>query len=100
LQRASARHSGRDLERRRDAGLVEGGNGGLGGGVRTECEPGWMRDCYGGPSSTANVGACVVGSERCNDDGSDWDACMEEVLSAMELPTPQGETPVDEDCNR
>ena len=46
------------------------------------------------------VGACVVGSERCNDDGSDWDACMEEVLSAMELPTPQGETPVDEDCNR
>lgn len=82
-----------------DAGMGDGGNGGLGGGVGTECEPGLMRDCYSGPPGTANVGACMVGSEQCNDDGSDWGACIGEVLPSMELPTPQGETPVDEDCD-
>jgi hypothetical protein len=58
-----------------------------------------MRDCYGGPPGTANVGACTVGSEQCNDGGSDWGACVGEALPSMELPTPQGETPVDEDCD-
>jgi len=83
-----------------DAGMGDGGNGGLGGSVGIECEPGSMRDCYGGPPGTANVGACMVGSEQCNDEGSDWDACVGEVLPSMELPTPEGETPVDEDCDR
>jgi hypothetical protein len=82
-----------------DAGMGAGGNGGLGGGVGIECEPGSMRDCYGGPPGTANVGACTVGSEQCNDGGSDWGACVGEALPSMELPTPQGETPVDEDCD-
>jgi len=82
-----------------DAGVGDGGNGGLGGSVGTECEAGSMRDCYRGPPGTEDVGACTGGSERCNDDGSDWDACMGEVLPSMELPTPQGEVPVDEDCD-
>ena len=82
-----------------DAGMGDGGNGGLGGSVGIECEPGSMRDCYGGPPGTENVGACTVGSEQCNDDGSDWAGCVGEVLPSMELPTPQGETPVDEDCD-
>jgi len=82
-----------------DAGMGEGGDGGLGGSVGTECEPGSMRDCYGGPPGTANVGACMVGSEQCNDEGGDWGACIGEILPSIELPTPQGETPVDEDCD-
>jgi len=82
-----------------DAGMGEGGSGGLGGGVGTLCEPGSMRDCYDGPLGTANVGACTVGSERCDDEGSDWGACIGEVLPSMEVRTAQGETPVDEDCD-
>ena len=78
-------------------GLGVGGGGGVGGG--DECEPGLMRDCYGGPSGTANVGACTVGSERCNDAGSAFGPCIGEVLPGVEVPTPQGETPVDEDCD-
>jgi hypothetical protein len=79
--------------------MGDGGNGGLGGSIGIECEPGSMRDCYGGPPGTENVGACTVGSEQCNGDGSDWAGCVGEVLPSMELPTPQGETPVDEDCD-
>lgn len=82
-----------------DAGMGDGGQGGFGGDVGTQCEPGSTRDCYAGPPGTANVGACTVGSERCDDAGSDWGACVGEVLPSMEVPTPQGETPVDEDCD-
>lgn len=82
-----------------DAGVGGGGSGGAGGGLDTECEPGLMRDCYGGPPGTANVGACTVGSERCNDEGSAFGPCIGEVLPGDEVPTPQGETPVDEDCD-
>jgi len=82
-----------------DAGMGDGGNGGLGGDVGTRCEPGSTRDCYAGAPGTENVGVCMVGAEQCNAEGSDWGACVGEVLPSMELPTPQGETPVDEDCD-
>ncbi len=82
-----------------DAGMGDGGNGGLGGAVGTECEPRFMRDCYSGPPGTANVGACTVGSEECNDEGSAFGACIGEVLPGAEVPTPEGEAPVDEDCD-
>lgn len=85
-----------------DAGMGDGGNGGLGGlggHVGGQCEPGSTRDCYAGPPGTLNVGACTVGAEQCNAEGSDWGACIGEVLPSMELPTAQGETPVDEDCD-
>jgi hypothetical protein len=82
-----------------DAGMGDGGNGGLGGAVGTECEPGFMRDCYSGPPGTENVGACKVGSEECNDEGSAFGPCIGAVLPGVEVPTPDGETPVDEDCD-
>lgn len=82
-----------------DAGMGDAGTGGFGGGVGTQCEPAMMRDCYSGPPGTANVGACTIGSEECNDEGSAFGACIGEVLPETEVPTQQGETPVDEDCD-
>jgi len=83
-----------------DAGVGgDGGAGGAGGVTGTECEPGTIRDCYGGPPGTADVGACTIGSEQCNDEGSDWGPCIGEVVPSAELPTPPGGTPVDEDCD-
>jgi hypothetical protein len=84
-------------------GLGGGGNGGEGGvagvGGMAECNPGSMRDCYSGPPGTANVGACTVGSETCNAEGTGYGACEGEVLPGDEVPTPPGGTPADEDCD-
>jgi hypothetical protein len=84
-------------------GLGGGGNGGEGGaagvGGMAECTPGSMRDCYSGPPGTANVGACTVGSETCNAEGTGYGACEGEVLPSDEVPTPPGGTSADEDCD-
>ena len=80
-----------------------GGGGGVGGaagnGGMTACDPGSIRDCYTGPLGTENVGACMVGSEMCNVEGTGYGACGGEVLPSDEVPTLPGETPVDEDCD-
>lgn len=73
------------------------GNGGVGG--MTACTPGTMRDCYTGPPGTAGVGACTVGSETCNAEGTGYGACDGEILPSDEVPTQMGEIAVDEDCD-
>jgi len=78
-----------------DVGVGGGGSGG----VTADCESGSMRTCYGGPPGTANVGACTTGLETCNDQGTGWGACVGSVLPASEVPTPPGQTPIDEDCD-
>lgn len=75
------------------------GSGGIGGGVGTECDPGMERDCYTGPPGTVNVGACMSGLETCNAEGTDWGACLGEVVPDMEVPTEPDQMPVDEDCD-
>ncbi len=75
------------------------GVGGNGGSEPSACEPGSPRDCYTGPPGTANIGACVVGVETCNEEGTAFGPCENEVVPSMELPTPPGGTPVDEDCD-
>jgi len=75
------------------------GNGGIGGSLGTECDPGMERDCYTGPPGTVNVGACTIGLETCNGEGTDWGACLGEVIPAEEVPTEPDQTPVDEDCD-
>ena len=83
-----------------DAGIGgSAGEGGAGGTTGTECQPEMMRDCYSGPPGTANIGACTVGSETCNEQGSDWGECIGEVLPSAEVPTEPGEDEVDEDCD-
>ncbi len=83
-----------------------GGVGGLGGsagdggvGGMQACTPGMPRDCYSGPPGTANVGACMVGTETCNEEGTSYGACEGEVVPSDEVPTAPGETPEDEDCD-
>lgn len=60
-------------------------SGGEGGGT-AGCEPGEVVSCYNGPPETEGVGDCVAGTTTCNDDGSGFGACENEV------------TPVDEIC--
>lgn len=76
-----------------------GGVGGVGGSADADCDPGSVRDCYSGPPGTENVGACTVGSETCNDEGTAWGGCVGQVLPSSEVPTEPGQTPVDEDCD-
>ncbi|MDH3624429.1 MAG: hypothetical protein OES69_08440 [Myxococcales bacterium] len=80
-------------------GVDGGGNGGVGGSSTTDCDPGSMRDCYTGPAGTETMGACTIGSETCNAEGTDWGACIGEVVPTPEVDTPPGQTPVDEDCD-
>lgn len=85
------------------AGIGGGGTGGMGGhggvGGMTACTPSSMRDCYTGPPGTANVGACTIGTETCNLEGTGYGPCDGEIVPSDEVPTQPGETPVDEDCD-
>jgi len=59
------------------------------------CTPNDSRSCYGGPEGTAGVGECKAGTQACNPAGTEWSACMGEVL-------PQAENcanTVDDNCN-
>jgi hypothetical protein len=80
-------------------GMEDGGNGGGGGAMFADCDPGSTCDCYSGAPGTANVGACKIGSETCNDEGSGWGECAGEVVPAVELVTGPREPMVDEDCD-
>ncbi|MFO0628301.1 MAG: MopE-related protein [Polyangiales bacterium] len=62
------------------------------------CRAGEMRGCYGGPSGTRGVGACVDGSQRCFPGpgavGSAWGDCSGEVGPGVEACDG-----VDNDCD-
>ena len=73
--------------------------GGFGGSLGGECEPGTTQDCYTGPPGTVNVGACSTGIETCNEEGTGFGPCEDEVVPTVEMATAPGETPVDEDCD-
>ena len=38
-------------------------------------------------------------TETCNGEGTGFGPCEDEVVPGMEIPTPPGGTPVDEDCD-
>ena len=59
------------------------------------CAPGSTASCYSGPAGTAGVGSCVAGTKQCNSMGTDWGACVGEVLPAQESCL----TPWDDNCN-
>lgn len=59
-----------------------------------ECDPGELRECYTGDMAVAGIGACVRGSQDCDEFGK-WSAiCQGEVLPSDE--TCDGE---DNDCD-
>ena len=68
------------------------GTGGAGG---SECAPGTVAPCYGGPEGTEGVGLCKTGEQICNPDGMSYGPCAGEVLPAAENCT----NPSDEDCD-
>ncbi len=61
----------------------------------TFCTPGSQQPCYSGPSGTEGVGACVGGTETCNEQGTAFGPCEGEVLPSVETCA----TPVDDDCD-
>jgi hypothetical protein len=52
------------------------------------CRPGATQGCYTGPSGTSGVGACHVGTQRCDSGaggiGSAWSACTGQTLPSAE----------------
>jgi hypothetical protein len=65
------------------------------GGPGCACVPGSIKACYDGPAGTENVGACLGGAATCNDQGTNYGACVGEVLPAPETCL----TTFDDDCN-
>jgi hypothetical protein len=59
------------------------------------CEMGDLQSCYGGPSGTVYVGACLPGTQTCGVDGR-FGPCMGEVRPAPETCLNLGE---DTDCD-
>jgi hypothetical protein len=57
------------------------------------CVNGQVRNVYGGPAGTANVGACAVGTQTCTDGA--WGAATGEVQPTLEVC----DGSVDEDCD-
>ena len=49
------------------------------------CDPGSMQACYTGTAGTADVGACVSGTQVCNDEGTGWGPCENQVLPVLEI---------------
>ncbi|MEZ4311500.1 MAG: hypothetical protein R3F14_25985, partial [Polyangiaceae bacterium] len=71
-----------------------GGTGGTGGGMI--CTPGESVDCYEGPNGTEGVGVCKKGQQKCNLEGTGFDACKGQTLPGnFEDCT----TPEDDDCD-
>lgn len=62
-----------------------------------DCRTDEERSCYTGPPRTAGVGLCSAGVEQCvaTADGSEWGACVGEVLPREEICDGVG----DEDCD-
>jgi hypothetical protein len=59
------------------------------------CIPDATYDCYDGPPDTADVGACVTGSQVCNGEGNVLGPCLGQVVPGHETCGAAG----DEDCN-
>ncbi|MEP7119311.1 MAG: hypothetical protein ABJE95_00135 [Byssovorax sp.] len=59
------------------------------------CVPGMLSSCYDGPLGTENVGVCKSGMHACQDDGSAYGACTNQVLPSAENCV----QPADEDCD-
>ncbi|MFO0551547.1 MAG: hypothetical protein U0271_24380 [Polyangiaceae bacterium] len=59
------------------------------------CNPGSQRSCYSGPAATKDVGACVSGTQTCDNGGNGYGDCTGDVLPQTENCTTQ----VDENCN-
>lgn len=59
------------------------------------CSPGATEPCYEGPPGTEGVGICKAGTHACLDDGSGFEACMDQVEPQNE----KCDTPEDEDCD-
>jgi hypothetical protein len=72
-----------------------GAVGGEGAGGESPCVPQSIMDCYDGPPGTDGRGACLAGTQTCNDQGTGFGACVGQVL-----PQPEScAEPGDEDCN-
>ena len=59
------------------------------------CEPGVAAPCYSGPDGTQDVGVCAAGMMTCNDAGTEYGPCEDEVVPLAE----SCETPDDDDCD-
>ncbi|MEZ4293506.1 MAG: hypothetical protein R3B70_00905 [Polyangiaceae bacterium] len=60
------------------------------------CTPGESVDCYEGPNGTEGVGVCKKGQQKCNLEGTGFDACKGQTLPGnFEDCT----TPEDDDCD-
>lgn len=59
-----------------------------------ECKPGDVQNCYSGPTTTMDVGACTSGTQTCQDATNTFGACEGEVL-----PLPETCNGIDDDCN-
>ena len=59
------------------------------------CAPGEVRACYGGPQTTVDVGPCHAGQQHCNEQGTGWSPCQDDVTPR----TDDCRTPDDEDCD-
>ena len=62
-------------------------------GEPADCTLGEVRDCYGGPEGSEDLGICVGGSQQCGPAG--WGECQGEVLPETEVC----DDGVDNDCD-
>lgn len=79
-----------DCDRQEDEGCMSG-----------ECDPGDARDCFTGPASRREIGACRDGVETCNGDGNWTGTCTGQTLPAgSDLCAPGGgPNGFDDDCD-
>jgi hypothetical protein len=59
------------------------------------CAPGATTPCYDGPAKTEGMGSCVAGKMTCNDEGSAYGPCADEVTPTLENCA----APADENCD-
>lgn len=60
------------------------------------CSPGTTMPCYSGDPATKGVGICSTGVATCNDNGTEWGACMGETTAAAKEDCVNN---LDDDCN-
>ncbi|MBI5532473.1 MAG: choice-of-anchor L domain-containing protein [Deltaproteobacteria bacterium] len=65
------------------------------GGQGCVCNPGETQPCYDGAPGTENVGICKGGTKTCQQNGSGWTVCENEVLPIKEICN----NSLDDDCN-
>jgi hypothetical protein len=60
-----------------------------------QCTPGAVQECYTGDPLTMGVGPCAVGTQTCNEFGSAFGPCEDEVTPVAEICG----NAADDDCN-